>query len=87
MGSLDVVYVTDVTVAVAGLTVMPGLWESHNHGYGGLAQYGDRAGRIWLAYGITDLQSQGEPAYDQLENRTPTPTRSSANQLISRRGS
>jgi hypothetical protein len=54
-------------IDASGLTVMPGLWESHNHGYGGLAQYGDRAGRIWLAYGVTDLQSQGEPAYNQLE--------------------
>jgi Tol biopolymer transport system component/imidazolonepropionase-like amidohydrolase len=48
-------------------TVMPGLWESHNHGYGGLASFGDRAGRIWLAYGFTDLQSVGDNAYGQME--------------------
>ncbi len=29
--------------------------------------YGDRAGRIWLAYGFTDLQSQGDQAYGQME--------------------
>jgi Tol biopolymer transport system component len=48
-------------------TVMPGLWESHNHGYGGLPAFGDRAGRIWLAYGFTDLQSLGDNAYGQME--------------------
>ena len=46
---------------------MPGLWEAHNHGYGGLPSFGDRAGRIWLAYGFTDLQSQGDNAYGQME--------------------
>ena len=51
----------------SNLTVMPGLWEAHNHGYGGLPSYGDRAGRIWLAYGFTDLQSQGDTAYGQME--------------------
>ncbi len=48
-------------------TVMPGLWEAHNHGYGGLASFGDRAGRLWLAYGFTDLQSQGDNGYGQME--------------------
>jgi Tol biopolymer transport system component/imidazolonepropionase-like amidohydrolase len=54
-------------VDASNLTVMPGLWEAHNHGYGGLASFGDRAGRIWLAYGFTDLQSQGDQAYGQME--------------------
>ena len=54
-------------VDASNLTVMPGLWEAHNHGYGGLSSYGDRAGRIWLAYGFTDLQSQGDQAYGQRE--------------------
>jgi imidazolonepropionase-like amidohydrolase len=57
----------DAFVDASNLTVMPGLWETHNHGYGGLASYGDRAGRIWLAYGFTDLQSQGDGAYGQME--------------------
>src|SRR5260370_12117382 len=32
-----------------------------------MASFGDRAGRIWLAYGFTDLQSQGDQAYGQME--------------------
>jgi Tol biopolymer transport system component len=51
------------------LTVLPGLWEGHNHGYGGLSSFGDRAGRLWLAYGFTELQSQGDSAYDAQEVR------------------
>jgi len=54
-------------IDASGMTLMPGLWESHNHGYGGLDSFGDRAGRIWLAYGFTDLQSQGDSAYGQME--------------------
>jgi hypothetical protein len=33
------------------------------------------------------LKSIANAAYDQIENRTPSPRRSSADQLISRRGS
>ena len=54
-------------IDASGMTLMPGFWESHNHGYGGLPSFGDRAGRIWLAYGFTDLQSQGDNAYGQME--------------------
>jgi len=54
-------------IDASDLTVLPGLWEAHNHGYGGLAGFGDRAGRIWLAYGFTELQSQGDSAYGALE--------------------
>jgi Tol biopolymer transport system component len=54
-------------IDASDLTVIPGLWESHNHGYGGLANFGDRAGRIWLAYGFTELQSQGDSAYGAVE--------------------
>jgi Tol biopolymer transport system component len=54
-------------IDASNLTVMPGLWEAHNHGYGGLDNYGDRAGRLWLAYGFTDLESQGDGAYGQME--------------------
>jgi Tol biopolymer transport system component/imidazolonepropionase-like amidohydrolase len=57
----------DAVVDASNLTAMPGLWEAHNHRYGGLTSYGDRAGRIWLAYGFTDLQSQGDTAYSQME--------------------
>lgn len=48
-------------------TLIPGLWESHNHAYGGLDNYGDRAGRIWLSYGFTSLQGLGDGAYGQME--------------------
>ena len=48
-------------------TVMPGLWESHNHNYGGIDLAGDASGRLWLAYGFTDLQSQGDEGYSQIE--------------------
>jgi Tol biopolymer transport system component len=58
---------TGEVIDASNLTVMPGLWEAHNHGYGGLPTFGDRAGRIWLAYGFTDLQSQGDNAYGQME--------------------
>jgi Tol biopolymer transport system component/imidazolonepropionase-like amidohydrolase len=54
-------------IDASNFTVMPGLWEAHNHGYGGLPTFGDRAGRLWLAYGFTDLQSQGDNAYGQME--------------------
>lgn len=54
-------------IDASDLTVIPGLWESHNHGYGGLSSFGDRAGRIWLAYGFTELQSQGDSAYGAVE--------------------
>jgi Tol biopolymer transport system component/imidazolonepropionase-like amidohydrolase len=51
----------------SAFTLLPGLWEAHNHRYGGQQAYGDRAGRIWLAYGFTTLQSQGDAAYAQAE--------------------
>jgi Tol biopolymer transport system component len=54
-------------VDASNLTVMPGMWESHAHSMGGIDATGDRAGRIWLAYGFTEVQSQGEPAYAQME--------------------
>jgi hypothetical protein len=31
--------------------------------------YGDRLGRLWMAYGITELQSQGDPVYRAVETR------------------
>jgi Tol biopolymer transport system component len=50
-------------------TVIPGLWEPHNHQYGGIAEAGDASGRLWLAYGFTELQSQGDEGYLQEELR------------------
>ncbi len=49
--------------------VTPGLWESHNHMYGSIPESGDASGRLWLAYGFTTLQSQGDEGYIQEEVR------------------
>ena len=47
-------------------TVMPGLVEMHAH----LSrEYGERFGRIWLAYGITSLRIPAINAYEGLELR------------------
>ena len=50
-------------------TVTPGLWESHTHQWISGKFYGDKLGRLWLAYGVTELQSQGDPAYRAVETR------------------
>src|SRR6202162_2678862 len=56
-------------VDASKLTVIPGLWESHTHEWISGKAYGDRLGRLWLAYGVTELQSQGDPAYRATETR------------------
>jgi Tol biopolymer transport system component len=56
-------------VDASNLTVIPGLWESHTHEWIEGKYYGDRLGRLWLAYGVTELQSQGDPAYRAVETR------------------
>ena len=56
-------------VDASNLTVIPGLWESHTHEYISGKFYGDRLGRLWLAYGVTELQSQGDPVYRAVETR------------------
>src|SRR5205823_5962138 len=43
-------------------TVVPGIWESHTHQYIEGKFYGDRLGRLWMTYGVTSLQSVGDPA-------------------------
>ena len=50
-------------------TVVPGIWESHTHQYISGKFYGDRLGRLWMAYGVTSLQSVGDPAYRAPETR------------------
>lgn len=50
-------------------TVIPGLWEAHTHQYIEGKYYGDRLGRLWMAYGVTSLQSVGDPAYRAPETR------------------
>ena len=56
-------------VDAANLTVIPGLWESHTHEWISGKYYGDRLGRLWLAYGITELLSEGDPVYRAVETR------------------
>jgi len=46
---------------------VPGIWESHTHQYIEGKFYGDRLGRLWLAYGVTSLNSVGDPAYRAVE--------------------
>jgi hypothetical protein len=56
-------------VDASNLTVIPGLWESHTHEWISGKFYGDRLGRLWLAYGVTELRSEGDPAYRAVETR------------------
>jgi len=56
-------------VDATNLTVIPGLWESHTHEWISGKFYGDKLGRLWLAYGVTELQSQGDPVYRAAETR------------------
>jgi hypothetical protein len=58
-----------VLVDASKLTVIPGLWESHTHEWISGKFYGDRLGRLWLAYGVTELQSMSDPAYRAVETR------------------
>src|SRR5262249_47053669 len=48
---------------------MPGLIESHTHIQMEGKLYGDRQGRIWLAYGITTVRNPSSQVYRALENR------------------
>jgi Tol biopolymer transport system component len=50
-------------------TVMPGIFESHTHQYIEGKFYGDRLGRLWMAYGVTELNSVGDPVYRAQETR------------------
>ncbi|MFL6118269.1 amidohydrolase family protein, partial [Actinophytocola sp.] len=57
------------TVDARALTVMPGLVDAHVHWHLRGRQWGDRQGRLWLAYGITTVRSPGDPAYQYVETR------------------
>lgn len=60
----------DRTIDATQYTVMPGLWENHAHpSCLQSIYYGDRMGRLWLAYGITELRDLADPAYRAEEQR------------------
>jgi Tol biopolymer transport system component/imidazolonepropionase-like amidohydrolase len=57
-------------VDASNLTVMPGLWENHAHPDAhNSIYYGDRMGRLWLAYGVTELRDMAGNAYRAEESR------------------
>jgi len=49
---------------------MPGLWENHAHpdSDNGI-YYGARMGRLWLAYGVTELKGLADNAYRAVEHK------------------
>ncbi len=47
-------------------TIIPGLFEMHTHQH---ATAGEKLGRIWLAYGITNVREPGADPYDALERK------------------
>jgi Tol biopolymer transport system component len=52
------------------LTVMPGLTESHAHDDSDNSiYYGDRMGRLWLIYGITQVRGLADNAYRALQHQ------------------
>jgi imidazolonepropionase-like amidohydrolase len=53
-------------VDASGLTVMPGLIEIHSHLN---KEYGEKLGRIWLAYGITTVRNPAGNPYESTEDR------------------
>lgn len=56
-------------VDASEFTVMPGLVDSHVHQEYESRFYGDRQGRISLAYGITSTLSVGDQVYRAMEDR------------------
>ena len=56
-------------VDATGLTVIPGLWESHGHEQLDQPYVGGRKGRLMLSLGVTSVMSMGDPAYEALEQK------------------
>jgi Tol biopolymer transport system component len=57
------------TIEAGDSTVMPGLVESHAHNDSDNSiYYGDREGRLWLAYGITQVRGVADNAYRALQH-------------------
>ena len=57
---------TGHVVDASHLTVMPGLIEFHSHLQ---PDFGESAGRAWLAFGITTVRSPGNTPYEPVEER------------------
>lgn len=56
-------------VDASELTVIPGLWDTHVHQTYAARFFGDRQGRVNLAYGITSTVSAGDYVYRAIEER------------------
>lgn len=56
-------------IDASDLTIIPGLWDSHVHQTYSDRFFGDRLGRINLAYGITSTLSTGDRVYNAIERR------------------
>jgi len=58
------------TIEAGDSTVLPGLWENHAHtDSDNSIYYGDRFGRLWLVYGITEVRAIADNAYRALSHR------------------
>jgi len=58
------------TIEAPDSTVLPGLFENHVHADSDNGiYYGDRMGRLWLVYGITELRGIADNAYRALEHK------------------
>ncbi|PYR35435.1 MAG: amidohydrolase, partial [Acidobacteria bacterium] len=53
-------------IDASNLTVMPGLIEFHSHLQ---PDFGEAAGRAWLAFGVTTVRSPGNTPYEPVEER------------------
>jgi Tol biopolymer transport system component len=57
------------TIDASKNTVLPGLWENHAHSDSDNGiYYGARMGRLWLAYGITEIHGVADNAYRAKEH-------------------
>ncbi|WP_137803179.1 amidohydrolase family protein [Kocuria sp. 2SI] len=59
-------------VDASSYTLMPGLIDMHNHWHMRGRAWGNRQGRLWLAYGVTTSRSAGDLAYEARETREAT---------------
>ncbi|MBS1801257.1 MAG: PD40 domain-containing protein [Acidobacteria bacterium] len=58
------------TIEAPDSTVLPGLFENHVHADSDNGiYYGDRMGRLWLIYGVTELRGIADNAYRALEHK------------------